>query len=306
MGESQMVFLESNPISELVFCRYRVAISRLITPQQKRDFPIMRPISELPAATAAEITTVFADIDDTLTTDGRLPAVAYRALEDLFNAGFYVAPITGRPAGWCDLIARIWPVHGVVGENGAFYFAYDPQTRQMHREYFADAAERAQNSARLEHIQTRVLTEVPGCAISADQPYREADLAIDFCEDVTPLDAALVNRIKKIFEEEGAVAKISSIHVNGWYGDYDKLSMSRRFADEVLGFDLEAEKSRVVFCGDSPNDAPMFGYFPNSCGVANVADFAGKISAEPTWITAQKGGEGFVELAEKLLTSVKE
>lgn len=266
----------------------------------------MRPISDFPADTAARITTVFADIDDTLTTDGRLPAVAYRALEDLFNAGFHVAPITGRPAGWCDLIARLWPVHGVVGENGAFYFAYDSKTRMMRREYFADATTRAQNSARLGNIEARVLAEVPGCAISADQPYREADLAVDFSEDVAPLDAVAVARIQEIFEEEGAVAKISSIHVNGWYGDYDKLSMSCRFADEVLGFDLEAEKYRVVFCGDSPNDAPMFSYFPNSCGVANVADFVGQIACEPTWITAKKGGEGFVELAQRLLTSGKE
>jgi HAD superfamily hydrolase (TIGR01484 family) len=266
----------------------------------------MRALSEFPANIAAGITTVFADIDDTLTTDGRLPAVAYRALEDLFNAGFHVAPITGRPAGWCDLIARFWPVNGVVGENGAFYFAYDAKSRKMRREYFADATTRARNSSRLAHIQARVLAEVPGCAISADQPYREADLAVDFSEDVAPLDAAAVTRIKEIFEEEGAVAKISSIHVNGWFGDYDKLSMSRRFAAEVLEFDLEAEKSRVVFCGDSPNDSPMFGYFPNSCGVANVADFVGQITCEPTWITAKKGGEGFVELAEKLLSAGKE
>ena len=265
----------------------------------------MRPISEFPATTAAQITTVFADIDDTLTSEGRLPAVAYRALEDLFNAGFHVAPITGRPAGWCDMIARFWPVSGVVGENGAFYFTYDATARRMRREYFADAATRLQNKAKLAQIEIRVLREVPGCAISADQPYREADLAVDFCEDVAPLSEAAILRIKQIFEEGGAVAKVSSIHVNGWYGDYDKLSMSRRFAAEVLGFDLEVEKNRVVFCGDSPNDAPMFGYFPNSCGVANVADFKGIIEAEPKWITAQKGGEGFVELAAKLLDSRK-
>jgi len=265
----------------------------------------MRPISELPIRTAARITTVLADIDDTLTTDGRLPAVAYRALEDLHNAGFHVAPITGRPAGWCDMIARFWPVCGVVGENGAFYFSYDADSCKMRREYYADAATRVQNTVKLGQIQTRILAEVPGSAISADQPYREADLAVDFCEDVAPLEDAAIMRIKQIFEEEGAVAKISSIHVNGWFGDYDKLSMTRRFTDEVLGFELEAQKERVVFCGDSPNDAPMFGYFPNSCGVANVADFKGRINAEPKWITRQKGGEGFVELAEMLLAAGK-
>lgn len=261
----------------------------------------MRPISEFPPAEAVKITTVFTDIDDTLTTDGRLPADAYSALERLHTAGFHVAAITGRPAGWCDMIARFWPVHGVVGENGAFYFAYDAGQRKMRREYFADAATRHANQQKLNHIQARVLTEVPGSAVSADQPYREADLAIDFCEDVAPLNDADIARIKAIFEEEGAVAKVSSIHVNGWFGDYDKLSMSRRFTTEVLGFDMDTYKDRVVFCGDSPNDAPMFGFFPNSCGVANVLDFAGQLEAEPRWITTQKGGAGFVEIADVLL-----
>ncbi len=265
----------------------------------------MRPITEFPPERAAKITTVFADIDDTLTTDGRLPAAAYSALEQLFDAGFHVAPITGRPAGWCDMIARFWPISGVVGENGAFYFAYDAAACKMRRVYFADPATRRENKHKLEHIQTRVLAEVPGCAVSADQPYREADLAIDFCEDVAPLGRKSIDRIKAIFEEEGAVAKISSIHVNGWYGDYDKLSMSRRFTAEVLGFDLDAQKNHVVFCGDSPNDAPMFGFFPNSCGVANVLDFKGQMDAEPNWIAASVGGEGFVEIAKVLLAARK-
>ena len=263
----------------------------------------MRPITEFPIVDAAKITTVFTDIDDTLTTDGRLPADAYAALENLHDAGFHVAAITGRPAGWCDMIARFWPVSGVVGENGAFYFAYDKNSRKMRREYFADTATRTANLQKLNHIQSRILTEVPGSAISADQPYREADLAVDFCEDVPPLGAAAISQIKDIFEQEGAVAKISSIHVNGWYGDYDKLSMSRRFTAEVLGFDMDNKKQHIVFCGDSPNDAPMFGFFPNSCGVANVLDFQDQLDAKPRWITSQKGGAGFVETADVLLAA---
>ena len=173
----------------------------------------------------------------------------------------------------------------------------------MRRAYFADTATRRANQLKLDHIRRRVLAEVPGCAVSADQPYREADLAIDFCEDVVALDKDAVAAIKAIFEQEGAVAKVSSIHVNGWFGDYDKLSMSRRFTSDVLGFDLDAEKTRVVFCGDSPNDAPMFGFFPNSCGVANVLDFANELEAEPAWVTAKKGGEGFVQIAQVLLAA---
>ncbi len=261
----------------------------------------MRPLADMPAADAVRIRLVLTDIDDTLTSEGRLPADAYRAIEDLTAAGFLVAPITGRPAGWCDLIARFWPVAGVVGENGALYFAYDKPARTMRRVFAASAAEREANRARLEAIKARVLAEVPGAAVSADQAYREADLAIDFCEDVPPLDMAAVERIKAIFEEEGAVAKISSIHVNGWFGQYDKLSMTRRFATDIAGLDIDRDNERVVFVGDSPNDAPLFGFFRNACGVSSVRNFAGHLEAEPTYVTEGGGGGGFVEVARRLL-----
>ena len=263
----------------------------------------MKPLSQFPRQIARNITTVFADIDDTLTTDGRLPASAYGALEQLYETGFNVAPITGRPAGWCDMIARFWPVSGVVGENGAFYFAYDAKDKKMHRSYFASAKERAANRKKLEEIKAMVLEEVPGCAVSADQAYRDVDLAIDFREDVPPLDNAAVEQIKEICEREGAIAKISSIHVNCWFGEFDKLSMTRRFAGEVLGLDLDRNKDRAVFCGDSPNDAPMFEYFPNSCGVANVLDFKGRMESEPAFIASGKGADGFIEIASMLLRS---
>lgn len=263
----------------------------------------MRPLAEMPMADAKGIRLVLTDIDDTLTHDGRLPAEAYGALEDLSRAGFIVAPITGRPAGWCDMIARFWPVAGVVGENGALYFSYDNGARRMRRFYAASDAERQTNRLRLETIKNRVLAEVSGSAVSADQVYREADLAIDFCEDVKPLTSQAVNHIKMIFEEEGAIAKISSIHVNGWFGNYDKLTMTRIFALDILGIDIDSNNSCAVYVGDSPNDAPMFGFFQNSCGVANVHDFAGQLKDEPTYVTIGRGGRGFVEVAKHLLAS---
>ncbi|WP_305985801.1 HAD-IIB family hydrolase [Roseibium sp. MMSF_3544] len=263
----------------------------------------MKPLASMPQEIAASVHTVMADIDDTLTSDGRLPAKAYSALENLKEAGFRVAAITGRPAGWCDMIARFWPVDGVVGENGAFYYAYDGIARKMKRVFAATDVVRQTNKRRYEELAARILDEVPGAAVSADQSFREADLAIDFCEDVPPLRSEDVDRIKAIFEEEGAVAKVSSIHVNGWYGSYDKLTMTRRFAADVLNLDLDGEKNRIVFCGDSPNDAPMFGFFPNACGVANVLDFKGRIDTEPGWIATERGGEGFAELANTLIAA---
>lgn len=261
----------------------------------------MRPLADMPPEARRNIVGVLTDIDDTLTTEGRLHAVAYAALERLSDAGIRVAPITGRPAGWCDMIARFWPVAGVVGENGAFYFAYDRAGRRMIRRFAEPDNVRAENRKRLATLGETILAEVPGAAIASDQLYREADLAIDFCEDVPPLPVASVDRVVALFEAAGATAKVSSIHVNGWFGSYDKLTMTRRFAAEVLGLDLDAEKHRFVFAGDSPNDAPMFGFFPYSCGVANVRDLASRMPHLPAYVAQVRGGAGFVEIADALL-----
>ncbi len=263
----------------------------------------MRPISSLPAEVARNLVGVFTDIDDTITTDGRLPAAAYGALERLHDAGLAVVPITGRPAGWCDMVARFWPVSGVVGENGAFYFRYDHKARKMIRHFAASPAERIANRRKLEALADRILKDVPGAAIASDQLYREADLAIDFREDVEPLPAEAIDRIVALFHEAGAVAKVSSIHVNGWFGQYDKLSMTRVFVRDTLGLDLETTRSLFVFCGDSPNDEPMFRFFPYGCGVANVRDFASRMSALPAFVSAARGGAGFVEIANRILSA---
>ncbi|OYX41023.1 MAG: HAD family hydrolase [Rhodobacterales bacterium 32-67-9] len=263
----------------------------------------MRDISDMPREVAAAVSVVFTDIDDTLTTEGRLFANAYQALEDLDAAGIAVVPVTGRPAGWCDLIARFWPVRGVVGENGAFYYAYDTATHTMIRKIHPALAPHLARPDRFDRIRARVAAEVPGAAVSADQAFRLADLAIDFCEDVAPLPPEAVDRIKAIFEEEGAIAKVSSIHVNGWFGTYDKLTMAREFATDRLGLDIDAQNATVLFVGDSPNDAPMFGFFDNSCGVQNVRDFEGRLSASPTWIARARGASGFCEISSHVLAA---
>jgi len=261
----------------------------------------MKPFQDFPSSLKKNIRYVLTDIDDTLTLRGLLPAAALAAMERLQDAGVAVIPITGRPAGWCDHIARMWPVAAVVGENGAFYYRYDRDLKKMERCYFKTAEQRAADRGRLEEVKVKILAEVPGCAVSADQAFREADLAIDFCEDVPRLTAPEVDRIVRIFEEAGAQAKISSIHVNGWFGAYDKLTMTRRLFREVFNEDLEAVKARMIFTGDSPNDQPMFAFFPNAVGVANIREFADRMSVLPAWVTQREGGLGFAEVVDMLL-----
>jgi HAD superfamily hydrolase (TIGR01484 family) len=260
----------------------------------------MRDFRTCPERALRRVDYVFTDIDDTLTTDGQLTAPAYLALAQLAAAGLKVIPITGRPAGWCDHIARFWPVDGVVGENGAFWFRYDREERRLVKRFLVDDAERAANRQRLERIGRHILAAVPGTALASDQLYREADIAIDFCEDVPPLDDASIDRIVALMEAEGMTAKVSSIHVNGWFGAYDKLGMTRTMMREVFGQELDAIRERCIFTGDSPNDAPMFGYFPLSIGVANVRDFAGRLTALPAYVTRGRGGAGFAEVARRL------
>ncbi|MDH5286336.1 MAG: HAD-IIB family hydrolase [Betaproteobacteria bacterium] len=258
----------------------------------------MRALAEMPRG---DVAGVLCDIDDTLTTDGRLTPQAYAALGRLRDAGKIVVPITGRPAGWCDHIARMWPVTGVVGENGAFWMRYDEGARKLVRRFLVPDAERAAQRARLDAIAQRILREVPGCALASDQRYREADVAIDFREDVAPLPREAIDRIVALMEAEGMTARVSSIHVNGWFGRYDKLGMTRTFLAEACGVDLDAEAPRFVFAGDSPNDAPMFAFFPRSVGVANVRDQIDRIATPPAFVTRERAGAGFVELASHLL-----
>ena len=195
----------------------------------------------------------------------------------------------------------MWPVAGVVGENGAFWFRHDAEAGRLVRRFLADEPTRRANRRRLDALAARILAEVPGCALASDQLYREADLAIDFCEDVAPLPDAEVARIVALFEAGGCAAKVSSIHVNGWFGRYDKLAMTRIFLDEALGIDLDADPHRFVFVGDSPNDQPMFAFFPVSVGVANLSRFLPALTSPPRWLTAAEGGHGFAEVARTLL-----
>jgi HAD superfamily hydrolase (TIGR01484 family) len=270
-----------------------------------RSPPVLRPLEAFPGSARRGIHFVLTDIDDTLTDRGRLGVSAYAALEELADAGIAVVPVTGRPAGWCDLIARLWPVEAVIGENGAFYFRYDRRTKRMIRRYWADEAARQADRVRLEAIAQRVFVEVPGAAYASDQAYRVADVAIDYREDVDPLPAEALDEIVRHFVEAGATAKISSIHVNAWYGDYDKLAMSKLLFTELFGIDLDSRRGDVAFIGDSPNDEPLFGFFPHSVAVANIERFIPRLRTPPAYVTSQRSGEGFAEFVDTLLAARK-
>lgn len=256
----------------------------------------MKSIHELRAEQAAKLNCVLCDIDDTITTNGKLPAASYRAMWDLHDAGLSVIPVTGRPAGWCDLIVREWPVRAVIGENGAFaYYMRDGHLQTLTHPSVSGPEARA----RLKEVAAACLRGVPGCRVAKDQFFRRYDLAIDFHEDPPYLGLEAAAKIREICLSMGAQAKISSIHVNAWFGNYDKLKMTRLFFREVLKEENPAE--RCIFFGDSPNDEPMFSFFPNSCAVANILPFQAQLRHLPAFVTEQSGGEGFAEAVAHLL-----
>jgi HAD superfamily hydrolase (TIGR01484 family) len=263
----------------------------------------MKPIVEMTCEEAAGIRYILMDIDDTLTKNGKLPASAYSALWELREAGLKVIPVTGRPAGWCDLIAREWPADGVIGENGALAFWEEFETAKGGRRPILKA-EFHPNAVKNDHpvlgrVKARAFKEFPELRMAKDQFARLFDIAIDFAEEdpVLPLSAA--ERIRSIAEEEGACAKVSSIHVNIWMGKYDKLSMAESFLARRFGW--QSGDREVVFVGDSPNDEPMFARFPLACGVANVRRYGDLIKKPPAYIAAQECGDGFAEIAGTIL-----
>ncbi|MCE5334581.1 MAG: HAD-IIB family hydrolase [Desulfobacteraceae bacterium] len=260
---------------------------------------MLDPFDSFDMKAAERIEGIFFDIDDTFTFHGKIPAPAFEGLWRLKERGLKVVPITGRPAGWCDHIARMWPVDAVVGENGAFYFTM--REGKLKKRFLDSEDVRRSKRAKLKAVEAEILASVCGTALASDQPYREADVAIDFCEDVPRLGWDDIERICAIFRKYGANCKVSSIHVNGWFGDYDKLNMTKIMARELWDVDLEREKSRFLFCGDSPNDEPMFRFFPKSVGVRNILPFTEKMRDLPAYVTEKEGGWGFAELARRIV-----
>jgi HAD superfamily hydrolase (TIGR01484 family) len=258
----------------------------------------MKPIAELTAEEALGVRYFLMDIDDTLTRQGKLLSSSYSALWKLKEAGLKVIPVTGRPAGWCDLIAREWPVDGVIGENGALAFWEDAGS-VLKADYHPNAV-RNDHSV-LERIKEKAFLEFPELRLAKDQFARLFDIALDFAEEEPVLPLSAAQRIREIAEEEGAVARISSIHVNIWMGDYNKLSMVERFLAGRFGWKSGADDREVVFVGDSPNDEPMFARFPLNCAVSNIERYKDLIKHKPAFVASKECGEGFAEITEILL-----
>jgi HAD superfamily hydrolase (TIGR01484 family) len=283
----------------------------------------MLPLSDWPLAARRNIIGVFTDIDDTLTTEGAITPDALQALADLKAAGLFVIPITGRPIGWCEpfmagAAAAAWPVDAMVAENGGVAIVPQRtenlsqiglQPAQNVREqlsnpyqkiYQLDAAARAGNTARMTQVAAQVLANVPGVELTRDGGGRETDLAFDYAEHAQ-LTPAKVQQVLDVLHRAGMHTTVSSIHIHGCFGDFNKWMGACWIAQALLGRDLPAELDRWVFVGDSGNDQAMFQHFTHSVGVANIARFADQLTHLPTYVTPTARGAGFAEVARAIL-----
>ena len=273
----------------------------------------MKPVHDLPRGAWAQVAGVLTDIDDTLTTDGAITADALDALAQLKAAGLHVIPITGRPVGWSEPFARVWPVDAIVAENGAVALIPDDlnknglqrpphERKQLSKIYQQAAATRAANFSRMQCVLAQIEAAVPGARRAQDSAGRECDIAIDHSE-FTQLPQAAIDQCVALMRAAGMNATVSSIHVNGWYGAHDKWQGAQWIVRELLGRELAAELDRWVYVGDSTNDQRMFEHFTHSVGVANIARFVPQLDHLPRYITPSARGAGFAELARCLLAA---
>jgi len=257
-----------------------------------------RPWAGVPMSQLACVVGVMTDIDDTLTRDGAIEPAALDALHTLQAAGVPVVAITGRPLGWSEPFARDWPVLAIVAENGAVALVRDGT--QLHTEFAQDAATRAANAQRLQAAAQRVLREVPGATLAQDSAGRVTDIAVDHSE-FTQLPAAAIEHVVAVMRAAGMNATVSSIHVNGWFGEHTKWSAAQWMTQRLFGRELQDEIHRWVYVGDSTNDQLMFRHFPLSVGVANLRRFAAALQHWPAYITEGERGKGFAEVARAVL-----
>lgn len=277
----------------------------------------MLPLSQWPVEERRNIIGVFTDIDDTLTTHGAITADALLALADLKAAGLHVIPITGRPVGWGETFAKTWPVDALVAENGGVAWVAEKNAQKsskigiqpaylmpkvLSKVYQNNALIRAENSLKMQKIAALVTSKIQGVDVSKDSAGRETDLAFDYNEFAN-LSPKTVQQVVELLQSQGMETTVSSIHIHGCFGHFDKWTGAQWIIHELFQRDLASELDKWVFVGDSGNDQAMFQHFTHSVGVANIRRFESQLTHLPRYITPSERGAGFAEVAKMLLNT---
>lgn len=270
----------------------------------------MQPLTDWPAESRRGIRGVFTDIDDTLIHAGRIAPEALQALTELKAAGLTVVAITGRPIGWCapwlnGSAGPAWPVDAVVAENGAVAYVLGRQSPPVLREalskiYQEDPEARAANRLRMDAIARDMGAALPGVTQSRDSAGRETDLAFDYAE-FAQHPPEVVQQVLALLQSHGMRTTVSSIHIHGCFGDFNKWTGACWITRELLGRALALELEQWVFVGDSGNDEALFERFTHSVGVANIAHCAHQLKHLPRYVAPSEYSAGFAEVARAIL-----
>ena len=259
----------------------------------------MLPISRLSVDEASRLRALLFDLDDTLLDGTRLGERAYASLHRLREAGLVLVGVTGRPSGWAEVIARLFPIDGVVSENGAIACYADGKQLAI---LDGAGAARSERRARLVAIASAVLSRFEGLVRSDDSGARVSDVAIDIGERqrVTPERVAAA---RAYAEELGARTFTSSVHLHLTLDGANKASGATRFLAERFGWDVTASLGRAAFIGDSENDEACFAAFHTTIAVRN---FRGRPTVPPRYLTEAARGDGFAEAASVILARRRE
>jgi hydroxymethylpyrimidine pyrophosphatase-like HAD family hydrolase len=208
-----------------------------------------------------------------------------------------VVVVTGRPAGWAEVLASLWPVDAAIAENGGI--AYLKRHRRLERIYF-DPGEPADDARRLAALSAEILGAFPFARRSDDGGLRITDVAFDIGE-THQLGAAEIAALTARCRELGARTLVSSVHAHACFHAADKAQMSARVAGMLWGEAPAEVAEHYAFVGDSPNDQAAFAFFTASIGVANVTRYAAELRPPPRYITPSPHGRGFAEAIDAIL-----
>lgn len=246
------------------------------------------PMVGLSALKDLNISLIISDVDDTITSNGKLKPNALEAMYKASEKGYRIILLSGGSAGWCEVYLRQWPIFMVVAESGAVMIYKDENGQICYQQNPIITKENLDSRDKL----LRMIGEE---RLSSDQYARLYDIAVD----LSKVNEKELNDIKSMADVMGASYAQSSIHLNIWFGDYSKSKGLLAFMN-LCGIDEETLKEESIYLGDALNDEEMFKLIPNSIGMKSVLDKKEEFKTLPKYISSYYGGDGFDEALDNL------
>lgn len=258
----------------------------------------MKSPAQFPRSIAQSLEGLFFDLDDTFLDTGKVTEAAYAALFRLNETGLRLIALTGRPAAWGELVARMWPVEAAIAENGAV--AYARNKGRVTLVDSVDKAERARRQLLLHQLVSTAVERFPDLVPADDVAGRITDFTFDIGEHQKAREET-IRAAREFAHRAGARTTRSSVHLHYTFDRADKATGALGYLSRTGG-DPTRGRQRFAFIGDSDNDAAGFAAFPHSVGVHNLR---GDFSIPPRYLTDRSSSEGFVEFAQ-ILTKLRQ